>query len=287
VTGAVGWGRLSAHPATAEGGGARRRIIPTSVAPLAFFIREDSDWMIPQQHADGNSAKRPGLSHAAQGALDYLRQRGASFFTDLVRGTGKLKAEMETALWELVTAGLITADLFDNIRGLIDSKRRAGRGSGARPRQSTGRWSLLHANEAPLDGQQGATAACWMLLRRYGVVFRELLVRESIVLRWRELLIAFRRMEDRGEIRGGRFISGFLGEQFALPIAVESLRATRKTGAHGEIVIISAADPLNFTGILLPGERVPALSGKFISFSDGVPVEAEASGRTLAGQVAV
>jgi ATP-dependent Lhr-like helicase len=114
-----------------------------------------------------------------------------------------------------------------------------------------------------------------MLLKRYGVVFRDLLVRETILPKWRELQIAFRRLEDRGEIRGGRFVDGFLGEQFALPVAVESLRAARKMEPTGETLTLSAADPLNLIGILVPGERVPAISGKTIAFRDGVAVRNE------------
>ena len=190
-----------------------------------------------------------------------------------MRGTGRLKSEMETALWELVTAGMITADGFDNIRALIDPKRRAGQGRGhsARPRHSSGRWSLLYGHENP-DRAQVAEATCWMLLKRYGIVFREMIARETIVPRWRELLIALRRLEDRGEIRGGRFVSGFMGEQFALPMAVESLRAMRSSESTGETVTISAADPLNLVGILLPGARVGATSGRVVTFRDGVPV---------------
>jgi ATP-dependent Lhr-like helicase len=206
--------------------------------------------------------------------MDFLRSRGASFFVDIVRGTGKLKAEVETGLWELVAAGLVTADGFDNLRALIDPKRRSGQGPGktSRPRHSAGRWSSL----SPLQGedpQRALESVCRMLLERYGVVFRELLARESILPRWRDLLITFRRLEDRGEIRGGRFISGFIGEQFALPIAVESLRAMKSVQPSGEIITISAADPLNLAGIVVPGERVPAISGKHVSFKDGVLVE--------------
>jgi ATP-dependent helicase Lhr and Lhr-like helicase len=112
-----------------------------------------------------------------------------------------------------------------------------------------------------------------MLLRRYGVVFRELLTRESILPRWREVLIALRRLEDRGEIRGGRFVNNFLGEQFALPVAVESLRASRSEPPSGEVITVSAADPLNLVGILVPGEKVSANSGNVVSFEDGVAVE--------------
>jgi ATP-dependent helicase Lhr and Lhr-like helicase len=191
-----------------------------------------------------------------------------------VRGTRKLKAEIETALWELVAVGLITADGFDNLRALLDPKRRAGQGTGrsARPRDSLGRWSVLFPGEI---GEQTAQMdkVCWILLKRYGVVFREVLARESILPRWREVLIALRRLEDRGEIRGGRFVSGFLGEQFALPVAVESLRASRTQPPTGEAVTICAADPLNLAGILVPGEKTPAISGRFVSFRDGVAIE--------------
>jgi ATP-dependent helicase Lhr and Lhr-like helicase len=292
LSGVVGWGRLSPHPATleAQAAGTNRRVVPTSVAPIAFFIREEADWMIPTHVAASrgtngqttHDAVRDNLPRAlsanAREALSYLTQHGASFFADLVRGTGKLKSEIENALWELVTAGLITADGFDNIRALIDPKRRSGHGSGhhARPRHSTGRWSLLYGPASPggnthEDRAKILEATCWVLLKRYGIVFREVLAREANVPRWRELLITLRRLEDRGEVRGGRFVSGFIGEQFALPIAVDSLRAIRKTQVHSETVTLAAPDPLNLVGIILPGERVPAVSGKHVTLRDGVP----------------
>jgi ATP-dependent helicase Lhr and Lhr-like helicase len=288
--GAAGWGRLSPHPATlAEPALANRRVIPTSVAPISFFVREDADWMIPHRAGEEQGAPQPaGLSPAARETLSQLQQRGASFFADLVRGTGRLKSEVESALWELVTAGIITADGFDNIRALIDPKRRAGqgRGQGARPRHSIGRWSLLYAHESP-DRTQVIEATCWMLLNRYGVVFREMTARETIVPRWRELLIAFRRLEDRGLIRGGHFVSGFLGEQFALPVAVESLRAARREDPSGEVVTISAADPLNLVGIIVPGERVAANSGKALMLVDGVASSADDAYRGFSEAVAI
>ncbi|HKV63861.1 MAG TPA: DEAD/DEAH box helicase [Candidatus Acidoferrum sp.] len=272
LTGAVGWGRLSPHPATLETfTEGKRRVIPTSVAPITFFVREDADWMVPR-HGSGE-AKVVGLSGDAAAVLQFLRQRGASFFADIVRGTSKLKAEVETALWELVAAGLLTADGFDNLRALIDPKRRSGQGRGrsSRPRHSAGRWSLLDSGEVA-DRAKALEATCWMLLRRYGIVFRELLTRESILPKWRELLITLRRLEDRGEVRGGRFVSGFLGEQFALPVAVESLRATRHQQPSGETITVSAADPLNLVGIIVPGDRVAANSGKLVAFHDGLAV---------------
>jgi len=274
MTGAVGWGRLSPHPATLEDSAAgKRRVIPTSVAPITFFVREESDWMSPH-HPIVEQPESRGLSDGARQVLEFLRQRGASFFADIVRGTDKLKAEVETALWELVAAGVVTADGFDNLRSLIDPKRRAGQGSGriSRPRHSSGRWALLYADPA-VERNRAVEATCWILLKRYGIVFHDLLARETNLPKWRELQMAFRRLEDRGEIRGGRFVDGFLGEQFALPVAVESLRATRKLPPTGEAITVSAADPLNLVGILVPGDRVPAISGKAVVFRDGVAVQ--------------
>ncbi|PYV46599.1 MAG: DEAD/DEAH box helicase, partial [Acidobacteria bacterium] len=207
LTGAVGWGRLSPHPATLEAseGNGRRRVIPTSVAPVTFFVREEADWMLPHH----GSADSQGLSAIGKQVLEFLRQRGASFFADIVRATGKLKAEIETGLWELVAAGLVTADGFDNLRSLIDPKRRSGQGTGrtTRPRHSSGRWAILHTDSA-VEHDRAIEATAWMLLKRYGVVFRDLLTRESNLPKWRELQIAFRRLEARGEIRGGRFVDG-------------------------------------------------------------------------------
>jgi len=273
LTGAVGWGRLSPHPATlTDSGEGGRRVIPTSVAPVTFFVREEAEWMMPR-HLAGDPSPVRGLSHAAQQVLDFLRQRGASFFADIVRGTARLKAEVETGLWELVAAGLVAADGFDNLRSLIDPKRRSGQGSGrtGRPRHNPGRWALLYPGEAA-ERSRALEATCWMLLKRYGIVFRDVLVRETNLPTWRELQMAFRRLEDRGEIRGGRFVDGFLGEQFALPVAVESLRASRKTTPTGETIVLAASDPLNLAGILVPGERVPAISGRTVTFREGVAV---------------
>lgn len=297
LAGSVGWGRLSPHPATIDTGGnsegkglpgtsadgnggqrpgspappSRRRVIPTRVAPIAFFVREDADWMQPRHPGTEESIAR-ALSPMAQSLLKLLQQRGALFFPDMVRATGQLKAEVETGLWELVAAGLVTADGFENLRALVTPKNTGGAmGKMRRPRHAAGRWSLLHTGGA--DRDRSVESCCWMLLRRYGVVFRDLLERETNLPRWRELQIGFRRLEDRGEIRGGRFVSGFLGEQFALPVAVESLRAHRKAPLTGERITIAAADPLNLVGIVVPGERIPAISGRSVTFRDGVWME--------------
>jgi ATP-dependent Lhr-like helicase len=281
LAGAVGWGRLSPHPATLEATGidengreTRRRVIPTRVAPIAFFVREDADWM-RAHHPGAENSGTSFLSTVAQALLELLKQRGALFFPDMVRATGRLKAEVETGLWELVAAGLVTADGFENLRALVTPRSAAGSGLAKvmgkvrRPRHAPGRWSLLHTEGA--DRDRSVESCCWMLLRRYGVVFRDLLARETNLPRWRELQIGYRRLEDRGEVRGGRFVDGFVGEQFALPEAVESLRAQRKLpqNVNAERVVIAAADPLNLVGIIVPGDRIPAISGRSVAFRNG------------------
>ncbi len=277
LSGAFGWGRFSLHPAFGDAAGsepANRRVAPTSVSPMTFFVREEADWVGTHGRLPEDVSKR--LSATAADTLKFLQSRGASFFADLVRGTGRLKSEIETALWELVAAGLVTADGFDNLRALVDPKRRAGEGRGRthRPRHSTGRWALLLPTfeASPIDGEARAESIARALLNRYGVVFRELMARETFSVTWRVLWTVFRRLEDRGEVRGGRFVDGFLGEQFALPLAVESLRASRRAGPSNEIVTVSAADPMNLAGIIVSGERVAANSGSRVSYRDGVPI---------------
>jgi ATP-dependent Lhr-like helicase len=321
LAGVVGWGRLSPHPVTLEAGSVadrhgsgvavdengeataphrQRRVIPTRVAPIAFFVREESDWMSAHPaHAD--DSEMLFLSPVARELYELMKERGALFFPDMVRATGRLKAEVETGLWELVAVGLVTADGFENLRALVAPKssgsgvpgsaglRVAGFGKTRRPRHAAGRWSLLHVNGLHVNGEehrpksgaerdQSVESCCWMLLRRYGVVFRDLLARETNLPRWRDLQIAFRRLEDRGEVRGGRFVDGFVGEQFALPVAVESLRANRRLPMNGERTVIAAADPLNLVGIIVPGERIPAISGRSVTFRDG---QWEPEGETL------
>ena len=286
LTGTAGWGRLSPHPATLDATGydsGRRRVIPTKVAPIAFFVREDADWLRPRHPAAEDSATAY-LSPAAQEILEVLRLRGALFFPDMVRATNRLKAEIETGLWELVAAGIVTADAFENLRALV-SPRGGTSGNAAngwtgkaiakvrRPRHAPGRWSILQTEGAERD--RCVASCCWMLLRRYGVVFRDLLTRETNLPPWRELQIGYRRLEDRGEIRGGRFVDGFLGEQFALPVAVDSLRSHRKQPTspayqEDETIVIAAADPLNLVGIVVPGDRIPAISGRTVTFRSGI-----------------
>jgi len=283
LSGAVSWGRLSRHPRLAQTDGQERarRIIPTSLAPISLFPREDSEWLLyAQEDQSVRAGPEPfaGLSAVAQDLRRALVERGACFFADLVRLTNHLPAEVEEGLWELVAAGLVTADGFDNLRALMDPRRRRaeGRERTRRPRHAAGRWSLLHNMQASGAGQEAKGG--WIqdvarqLLRRYGVVFRDLLMRESLVTAWRDLLVAYRRMELKGEVRGGRFVEGFTGEQFALPEAVEALRASRKSGgvsSSGE-VRLSACDPLNLAGVILPGPRIPAVPTNLLIVKDGV-----------------
>jgi ATP-dependent Lhr-like helicase len=226
LSGEVSWGRLSPHPAFDRDAVQGRRVRPTRVAPLAIFLRDDAAWLL----ATPQPSPKESLSHPAREALTVLESRGASFFADLLRATGRLASEVEDALWELVAAGLVTADGFENLRALLDPKRRRGEGRGrsARPRHAPGRWALLRHTEAPPDGNAEAFAR--QLLARWGVLFRDAAYREPLAPAWRDLLVVLRRMESRGEIRGGRFVAAFVGEQFALPEALELLRAIRRSG---------------------------------------------------------
>jgi len=279
LSGAVSWGRLSPHPRfSQEGETDRRRIVPTSLAPISLFPRDDSAWLT--HVVRGETTTPPAdpyaqLSAVAQDLCRALQQQGASFFADLVRVTNHLPTEVENGLWELVAAGLVTADGFDNLRALMDPRRRRaeGRERARRPRHAAGRWSLLRAlpsqHSVPHAQYANHERVARQLLRRYGVVFRDLLARESLVQSWRDLLVQYRRMEMAGEVRGGRFVSGFTGEQFALSEAVEALRTIRKknssVGGEHEIKL-SATDPLNLVGVILPGPRVPAVPTNFLVF---------------------
>ncbi len=293
LSGAVGWGRLSSYRIFSQARETdRRRIVPTSLAPISLFPRDDREWLMNIVHGEitGSPADLYSqLSVIAQDLYRALQQQGASFFADLVRMSNHLPTEVENGLWELVAAGLVTADGFDNLRALIDPHRRRaeGRERTRRPRHAAGRWSLLRPSSRAIEGvmsvsnsshyamTQPTEHVARQLLRRYGVVFRDVLARESLVQSWRDLLVQYRRMEMAGEIRGGRFVNGFTGEQFALPEAVEALRTIRKksssAGTEHEIKI-SATDPLNLAGVILPGPRVPAVPTNFLLFKNGALV---------------
>jgi ATP-dependent Lhr-like helicase len=238
LSGEVTWGRLSPHPAFEREHDPGRRVRPTRVAPLTLFLREDTGWLL-----DGTPAPL-SLSDPARSVAAHLESHGASFFADLTRSTGHTAPQVEDALWELVAAGLVTADGFENLRALLDPKRR-----GARPRHAPGRWAVLRRAAVALPDRAERFAR--QLLQRWGVVFRDVAVREPLAPPWRELIVALRRMESRGEVRGGRFAAAFLGEQFALPEALDLLRAIRRAGE-------TAPDSEAFTA---PAARAAAGSG--------------------------
>ncbi len=281
LTGAVGWGRISPHPAFADAAsGGPRRVVPTSQAPITFFLREEALWMdlclsrrqIPEVNLTAC------LSELANRVRSLLSGRGAMFATDLTRTLAAPAEDVQRALWELVAAGVVTADGFESLRVLIDPRRKqAFSGLGrSRSRNASGRWALLVEPDDPLRPESPGEAAlrhdariesaCRMLLRRYGIVLREVLGRETTVPAWRELAGMFRRLEARGIVRGGRFVSGFGGEQFALPESADALRANRmRTLAEMPPLTFAAADPMNLVGIVIPGERPACIPGNTVT----------------------
>ena len=283
LSGAVGWGRISPHPAWSEGDGAApRRVIPTNAAPITFYVRETADWL-PHALAEQcvEEAKlAAALSPEALQVRSLLQERGACFANDVQRISGLTRPQTQQALWELATAGLAAADGFDQLRAMMDPRRKhVASASEKKTRSSAGRWSLLcgDVHAAPTRAEQARRtdqaheSAAKMLLSRYGVLFRDLLLRESNAPKWRDLLGILRRLEARGEVRGGRFVSGFGGEQFALPAAVESLRLSRPIPDAADI-LVAAADPMNLAGIAVPGERVAAVPGRSVVYRNGAVV---------------
>jgi ATP-dependent Lhr-like helicase len=239
-------------------------------------LRNDMPWILEATPADEGA-----LSVTARDILQFLKARGASFFPEMTAGTRHLPSEVEEGLWQLVAAGLVTADSFAALRSLSSGETKRAkhpRRRGQPRRTREGRWSLLeHLGTVPGDRAEFWAQQC---VRRYGIFCRELLIRETSAPPWRELLRVLRRFEARGELRGGRFIAGLNGEQFALPEAVEALRALRRKESRGRYVRVSACDPLNLAGILTPGPRIPAVYGNRVIYRDGVPVAAVENGQT-------
>jgi ATP-dependent Lhr-like helicase len=284
LAGRVAWARLTPSPATNR---RARSGSPVRTTPVALIERRHMrDWMSLAARPNG-----AGPSPRAEAVLDVLAAHGALFFDELADAARLLRPQLEEALGELVALGLITSDSFSGLRALLvpSSQRKPIAGAKRRGRvlafgmESAGRWSLVRRAAADTDGQTHTAAVehvARVLLRRYGVVFWRLLAREGGWLPpWRELLRVYRRLEARGEIRGGRFVAGFSGEQYALPEAVGLLRETRRRPATGEWISLSAADPLNLAGILTPGPRLPALTGNRLIYQDGLPVAALIGGK--------
>jgi ATP-dependent Lhr-like helicase len=277
--GEVAWGRLALTPQDADDDAApRRHAAPTRNAPVTLAMRSDLAWLAAAPSAsspsplggEGRGEERPPIppeGRLTDRLLHALSRNGAAFLSDLATAIGCSARDAERAMWELVSAGAATCDGFAGLRTLIDPERpRQAR----RPGFAGGRWALL-AHQF-FDPSALLERQAEQLLRRWGVVFRDVLAREPLAPPWRDLLQVYRRREARGEIRGGRFVHGFSGEQFALPEAVGALRAVRRAPRDGrERVDLSAADPLNLVGILTPGARIPAVLGQRVVYVDGVP----------------
>ena len=284
-SGRVGWGRLS----TPQNSSARASA-PLRTSPIALYLRENlADWLtltLPKSAIE--------LSVTSQAVFEALQSGGALFFSELVSRGGLLPSQVEESLSQLAALGLVTSDSFDGLRALlVPSNKRPtfGRNTAKRRRrinlasiEFAGRWSLLPRSGGFPAATEGANGAgpreaaiekfARVLLRRYGVVFRRLLGRESFPVTWYELGRIYRRWEARGEIRGGYFVGGVSGEQFALPEAIGLLRSIRKSSSNGELITLSAADPLNLQGILTPGARIPAFTANRILFRAGLPIAA-------------
>jgi ATP-dependent helicase Lhr and Lhr-like helicase len=264
LSGRMAWGRI-----TPSGGASKT---PLRSSPIALMPREHAAlW----RHAAEPAGAELGSDAAAVHAV--LGSRGALFFHELVAATGLLRTQVERALGELAGSGLATADSFSGLRALLapsEKHRKRSRRRGSEVGVDTaGRWALLHG-EAPADADARVEPIARALLRRYGVVFRALLAREPRLPTWRELAGVYRRLEARGEIRGGRFVSGFGGEQFALADAVGRLRAVRKQEKNGELIALSGADPLNLVGIVTPEARVSGVTPNRVLFRDGLAIAA-------------
>ena len=250
-TGEIAWARLSSGPTQVVG-----------ATPVALYLREHADaWL----SLKWGQAPFPGLSAAAAAVFACLQTRGASFGHEVTAACDLDETAFRAAIAELIAAGLVTSDGFAGLRALVGPF--TGRPGAA------GRWSVLR-DAADTRREAAVDMLAWALLRRYGVVFRRLLAREASGVPWRELARVYRLLEARGDIRGGRFVSGMSGEQFALPDAVERLREVRRSGADGRLVTISGADPLNLTGIVTPGDRIRASAASRIVYRNGVPVAA-------------
>ncbi|HEY3660794.1 MAG TPA: hypothetical protein VGK91_06165, partial [Candidatus Udaeobacter sp.] len=285
-SGRVGWGRLSTPQNSTT-----RASAPLRTSPIALYLRENlADWItlsLPNWATE--------LSVNSQSVFEALQSGGALFFSELINRSALLPSQVEEALSQLAALGLVTSDSFDGLRALlVPSNKRPtfGRTSTKRRRRTNlasiefaGRWSLLPRNSAVPAAmgraQNGADPRekalekfARVLLRRYGVVFRRLLERESFSVTWYELGRTYRRWEARGEIRGGYFVGGVSGEQFALPEAIGLLRSIRKSSSNQELITLSAADPLNLQGVLTPGARIPAFTANRILFRDGLPIAA-------------
>lgn len=287
LAGDLGWGRLYPTPLNVDR--SRPMASITRIAPISIYLRTDLDWLAATRPPESSADQ---LSSPAQQVLELLTAQGAMFAADLARLTQMLPAQIEDVLGELVTRGLLTADGFSGLRQLVSQGKQSTRSAPRHRRRpgllrnrmggGAGRWSLWRPNPvSPESASEERTAHehvveqwAWQLLRRWGVVFRDLLIREPGAPRWYELLQIYRRLEARGEIRGGRFIAGVAGEQFGTADTVGQLRALRDKPAPRQLTTVSGADPLNLVGIVTPHPRVPSFASNRVAYLDGVPIAA-------------
>ena len=283
LAGRATWARLTPP---VGGKGRSRAVTPVRSTPIALLDRRQLPLWIslcPQTSTTSSNLR-------AQSVLDCLVAQGALFFDELVEASHLLRPQVEEALGELVALGLVTSDSFAGLRGLLVPSNQRKPITGARRRgrilnfdiESGGRWALIR--RAPRIHEDARAAAiehaARTLLQRYGIVFWRLLAREADWLPpWRDLLRVYRRLEARGEIRGGRFVAGFSGEQYALPEAIGLLRETRRRPASEQWISLSGADPLNLIGVLTPGPRLAALTDNRLVYQDGLPVATLSAGK--------
>ncbi len=253
---------------------------PNKATPIAVVFRDDLGWLLEATRS-GADPIDPVVGATSE-ILEELRARGACFAADLCLATNRLPEDIERGLWSGVTRGLLSSDGFGAIRRRVDSSAANGRQNarmsrlmrGPRARgASAGRWSLVPTTNPDIDRDELAEAVAELLLRRWGVVFRDLVARETIRFPWREVQRALRRLEDRGLVRGGRFVTGFSGEQFALPEAVEQLTHVRKLPRSGERVTVNATDPCNLVGTIVPGASTSSIRTRRVVYVDGLPSE--------------
>jgi ATP-dependent Lhr-like helicase len=295
LSGEVVWARLTPPLRSASENERPRAGAPVRNTPIALLRRKNFALWSSVFPLSSQELKDSDFSSKTQVVLEYMRQRGASFFTDIVESTRLLRSQVEESLAELVANGVVVSDSFTGLRALLTPGSKKTQAAARRKQRqpvydmaSAGRWSILQrgSNDSRSSSTQRAfdpetsEEVAWVLLKRYGVVFKRLLEREGMSIPWRLLLRVYHRLEARGEIRGGRFVAGISGEQFALPDAVGMVRAIRRQGAQESLISVSAADPLNLVGVITPGNRVASHTSNRVLYQDGVPVAALESGET-------
>jgi ATP-dependent Lhr-like helicase len=283
------WTRLAERAAAQSASGAARALesersrgaSPVRSTPITLLARRN----VPVWAAWADQSAPAQLTSKAQAVAEFIREQGASFFDEIAEHVGMLPVEAEDALAELVALGMVNSDSFAGLRVLLMPSGRRGKSASYAVRRKrrlalfgmadAGRWALVRrpAAGAAQRGDEAVEQIVRSLLRRWGVIFWKLLGREADWLPpWRDILMCCRRLEARGEIRGGRFVAGFSGEQYATPEAVGLLRDARRKPDTQQYVSLSAADPLNLIGIITPGARLASLSGNRLLYRDGLPI---------------